>query len=49
MYIVNDPSASFIISGTIGELIKYRLIGFSMRSYVLPSYMVTDQNALTGG
>ena len=46
---VSDPSAPVVISGSIGELIRYRLIGFSIRSCVFPSYMVTDQKAFTGG
>src|SRR5437899_1044254 len=28
---------------------RYRLIGFLIRNWLLPSYMVTDQKALTGG
>jgi hypothetical protein len=35
--------------GSIGELIRYRLIGFSISNWLLPSYMVTDQKASTGG
>src|SRR5438132_4246542 len=49
MYSVNEPSAFFFMPGSIGELIRYRLIGFSISNCVLPSYMVTDQNAFTGG
>jgi len=33
----------------MGELIRYRLIGFSISNCVLPSYIVTDQKALAGG
>src|SRR5260370_22911527 len=49
MYSVNEPSGFFFMPGNIGELIRYRLIGFSISNCVLPSYMVTDQNAFTGG
>lgn len=42
-------SAFFFISGNIGELIRYLLIIFSIRSWVLLSYVVKDQNAFTGG
>src|SRR5258707_14682544 len=49
MYSVNEPSAFDLMPGSIGELIRYRLIGFSISNCVLPSYMVTDQNAFTGG
>jgi hypothetical protein len=37
------------IAGSIGELISYRLIGFSISNWLLPSYMATDQKASTGG
>ena len=46
---VRDPSAFVFMSGSIGELIRYLFIGFSIRNWVLPSYIVTDQNAFTGG
>src|SRR5882757_8081437 len=49
MYSVNEPSVFVFMPGSIGELIRYRLIGFSISNCVLPSYMVTDQNAFTGG
>src|SRR5437899_11004564 len=49
MYSVNEPSAFFFMPGSIGELIRYRLIGFSISNCVLPSYIVTDQKASTGG
>src|SRR5882757_5480182 len=49
MYSVNEPSGFFFMPGSIGELIRYRLIGFSISSWLLPSYMVTDQKASTGG
>ena len=49
MKMVSEPSAFFLRAGSIGELIRYRLIGFSISICVLPSYMVTDQNALAGG
>src|SRR6266852_3710305 len=49
MYSVREPSAFFFMPGSIGELIKYRLIGFSISNWLLPSYMVTDQKASTGG
>ena len=49
MYIVSEPSAFFFRFGNIGELIKYRLMGFSLSSWLFPSYIVTDQNAFTGG
>jgi hypothetical protein len=34
---------------SIGVLIRQRLIGFSINRCDLPSYMVTDQKAFTGG
>src|SRR5580704_17296830 len=46
---VSEPSAFFFMFGSIGELMRYRFIGFLMRSWLLPSYMVTDQKAFTGG
>ena len=46
---MSDPSGFVFISGSIGELIRYRLIGFLIKNWLLPSYIVTDQNALTGG
>ena len=49
MYNVNEPSASVFMPESMGELIRYQSIGFSISSCVLPSYMVTDQNAFTGG
>ena len=35
--------------GSISELSKYRLIGLSMSCCVFGSYIVSDQNACTGG
>src|SRR5439155_26130859 len=49
MYSVSDPSEFFFMFGIIGELMRYRLIGFLISSCVLPSYIVTDQKAFTGG
>jgi len=49
MYRVSDPSAFFFSSGCMGALMRKRLIGFATRNCVLPSYIVTDQKALTGG
>src|SRR5438128_6313114 len=49
MYRVSEPSAFLFMPDSIGELIRYRLIGFSISNCVLPSYIVTDQNASTGG
>src|SRR5947199_10001655 len=46
---VREPSGFFFRPGSIGELIRYRLIGFSISNWLLPSYIVTDQNASTGG
>src|SRR3954454_24462152 len=46
---VNEPSEFFFMPGSIGELIRYRSIGFSISNWLLPSYMVTDQKASTGG
>ena len=44
------PAQLFLFMlGSIGELIKYRSIGFLMSNCVFPSYIVTDQNAFTGG
>src|ERR1700720_4246619 len=48
-YSVNPPSASFLNCGIIGELSKYRLSGLSTINCAGKSYMVIDQNALTGG
>jgi hypothetical protein len=48
MYSVSDPAAFVFMAGSIGELIRYRLMGFSIRSCVFPSYMVSDQKAFTG-
>jgi hypothetical protein len=48
-WIVSDPSAFVTIPGTMGRLIRKRLIGFSIRGWVLPSYIVTNQKAFTGG
>src|SRR6516164_8220709 len=49
MYSVRPPSASRFIPGSIGELIRYRLRGFVTNSLDGSSYIVSDQNALTGG
>jgi len=46
---VSEPSWFSFRFGSIGELIRYRLIGFLISNCVLPSYIVTDQKALTGG
>ncbi len=46
---VSEPSGFFFKLGSIGELMRQRLIGVSINSCVLPSYIVTDQKALTGG
>jgi len=46
---VSEPLSLFFRFGSMGELIRYRLIGFLMSSCVLPSYIVTDQKALSGG
>src|SRR5438094_10216084 len=46
---VREPSAFFFMPDSIGELIRYRLIGFSISNWLLPSYIVTDQTASTGG
>ena len=34
--LVSEPSSFFFMSGSMGELIRLRLIGFSIRSWVLP-------------
>src|SRR5580704_4875923 len=49
IYSVSESSSFFFMLGSIGELIRKRLIGFLISSCDVPSYIVTDQNAFTGG
>src|SRR3981189_1249741 len=46
---VRETSAFFFMPASNGEVHGNPLIGFSISNCVLPSYMVTDQKASTGG